>query len=614
MGQRVIVTTSWDDGHKLDIRLVALLKKYGIKSTLYVSPRDREFARSDLLTREQVKTLAKDVEIGAHTMTHPRLHRVSDDEAQRELVGSKRYLERLLKRPVTTFCYPGGDYYPRHARMAAEAGFTYARTVKRHSFVTGPLLEGLTTVNAYNHYQDLWKIAIFARFNPIKTWRYFQWDNLAIAMFDHARKHGGTYHLWGHSWEIDQHNDWEKLERVLQYISDKKDVHYVANGELPGLQPKKVLIAAPYFPPHLGGQEYYAANIAKQLQKHFGWDVAVAATGSRGWRTHVGDEAGLRVYRLPYWLKVSNTPINPLWWFSMRRIIHRERPDVLNAHAPVPLFADLFVRAARRIPSALTYHMVSMQKGIARLDWMIKLYEQRVLPRTLHRTAAIICASTAVRDNFLQAFRAKSAVVPSGVDATFFTPARTMPAGNLLFVASLNKSDSHKGLAYLLEAMPAVIQAHPKARLHIVGTGTGRTQYEAHAKRLGVSKHVRFLGAQYGKDIRKAYQHATIFVLPSTNENAPLTVLEAMAASIPVVSTKVGALSQLVDNGRTGYLVEPARSDLLAEKITYLLEHPTTAKRFGAAGRRKVTSAFTWRMQAELTNEVLTNIYKKGQA
>ena len=96
MKKQIIVTTSWDDGHKLDLKLAKLLKKYGIRGTFYISPKNREFREEDLLSDEEIIKLDRDFEIGAHTMTHPRLTKISEREAFNEIIDSKKYLENLI--------------------------------------------------------------------------------------------------------------------------------------------------------------------------------------------------------------------------------------------------------------------------------------------------------------------------------------------------------------------------------------------------------------------------------------------------------------------------------------------------------------------------------------
>lgn len=229
----LMVTTSWDDGHKLDMRLADLLKKYGLKGTFYISPKDREFAPKDRLNPRDIRQLARDFEVGAHTLTHPRLTTVSEREAYREIKQSKDALEKIIGKRVTSFCYPGGDYDDRHPSMVRRTGMRLARTVERFQFDYTNLLTVPTTIHAYRHWSDAWQIAKFARFRPLRTVTYLlDWSELGQALFDEALERGGIFHLWGHSWEIDRNGDWQRLEKLCQYISGRAGVRYVANRSL----------------------------------------------------------------------------------------------------------------------------------------------------------------------------------------------------------------------------------------------------------------------------------------------------------------------------------------------------------------------------------------------
>ena len=235
--KKVFVTTSWDDGHKLDMRVAGLLEQYGIKGTFYISPKNHEFKKDDALTELEVCTLARDYEIGAHTITHRSLTQIREQEVEKEVVESKKYLEKLLERDVLSFCYPRGKYSKKIIASEKDAGFTYARTVKR--FVTKQVddkrLTSPTSIDTYDHYSDVWHVLKFARFHPIAFFKYFRkWDEIAIEMFNRVKKDGGVFHLWGHSWQIEEHGDWRRLDRVLKHIGGHSDVEYVENKELYG--------------------------------------------------------------------------------------------------------------------------------------------------------------------------------------------------------------------------------------------------------------------------------------------------------------------------------------------------------------------------------------------
>lgn len=230
--KKVVVTTSWDDGHKLDLRVSELMKKYNIKGTFYISPLDREIVPEKRLTKKELLELSEDFEIGAHTMTHPVITRVDDISVKKEILDSKEYLESILNKKVEGFCYPGGYFDKKHKDMVKDLGFRFARTVSRFSKDIGSdAFEIPTTVHAYRHWSDLFSILKevgLVRF--LKS--YFNWDELAIILFDKTLKDGGVYHLWGHSWEIDNNRDWKRLERVFQYISRRENVNYTTNSNL----------------------------------------------------------------------------------------------------------------------------------------------------------------------------------------------------------------------------------------------------------------------------------------------------------------------------------------------------------------------------------------------
>ena len=233
---RTVVTTSWDDGHVLDLRLAELLERNAVGGTFYVAPRSIELDVAERLTAPQVRHLAARFEIGGHTLTHQRLTALDGPAAKGEIVDGKAELEDILGSAVTSFCYPGGQYDASHVQMVGTAGFTGARTVER--FVSSwphDLLQMGTTVHAYRHLVDLPMRRRGLR-DPRHAASYWRnWDDLAITLFERTLRRGGVYHLWGHSWEVVDRGDWARLERVLEHIGRRADVSYLTNGQLAAL-------------------------------------------------------------------------------------------------------------------------------------------------------------------------------------------------------------------------------------------------------------------------------------------------------------------------------------------------------------------------------------------
>lgn len=237
MSKQVIVTTSWDDGHKLDLRLAKLLKKYNLGGTFYVSPNNREFNKRDLLSDKEIVELSKDFEIGAHTMTHPRLTEISKKEAFNEIIDSKKYLEELTKKEVKCFCYPGGNYNKNIKEMVKKTGFIGARTINPLiiKYPKDNLEIGITIKSSPPSTIGLCgetKFLIKCNINLFPCLFTKNWEKRAKIAFDSVIKNGGVFHLWGHSWELEKHNEWDKLERVLAYISRREGIRYLPNSQI----------------------------------------------------------------------------------------------------------------------------------------------------------------------------------------------------------------------------------------------------------------------------------------------------------------------------------------------------------------------------------------------
>ncbi len=226
------VTTSWDDGHILDLRLAELLRKYGLAGTFYIAPKDRQIEQGKRLSKEQVRELGNSFEIGAHTMTHPKLSTIDSEIAVQEIRESKKTLEEWTGKEASSFCYPSGDYTEVHKELVKSLGFKLARTVQRFKTEIGDdPFELPTTVHAYRHWADAGPILNEAGALSFIQ-QYLNWDKLAIALFDKVLVGGGIFHLWGHSWEIDKNKDWGRLEQVFKYIGRRSNIQYVINRQL----------------------------------------------------------------------------------------------------------------------------------------------------------------------------------------------------------------------------------------------------------------------------------------------------------------------------------------------------------------------------------------------
>jgi glycosyltransferase involved in cell wall biosynthesis len=607
----VFVTTSWDDGHKLNIKLADLLKRYGIKATFYISPQDRQFAPTERLAAEEIRQLAQHFEIGAHTLTHPHLDRLDAAAARNEIIGSKRTLEAITGKPVRTFAYPYGDYNKETKRLVREAGFRRARTVERFMTRSVDELAIGTSVDIYDHRRDgMTSVMSLCGRHPWRVLRMRRWDNLGKAMFALARQRNEVFHLWGHSQEIEAHDDWQRLEAFLEWLREQPDVIFCCNSDTPSPSPR-LLITVPYCKPHSGGVEQYSYHISKGLQETKNWHVAVVASGDRK-ELSIDSYEGVRTYRLPYRLKISNTPFGLTWYRTLKRIISTERPDIIISHAPVPGMLDVTAHRAKRVPLVVTYHMGSMLKSSNLPDMAIRCYERVHLPRILRQARWIVCSSDFVqRSPMIEAYSYKSTIISPGVDTCFFKPAQVFEeAGHsLLHIGGLGTGERHKGLDISLGVVAELKQTYPDVRLTVVGSGDRQAQFAALAEQLGITPNVEFRGRLDGHELVSAYQDADVLIAPSRNESFGMAVAEAMACGLPVVASAVEGIPDLVDDGISGYLVAPGNISGFAEKISELFGDAALSKRISEnARRRAIAKVNSWPRQVEVTAQLLRRI------
>jgi peptidoglycan/xylan/chitin deacetylase (PgdA/CDA1 family) len=237
--QELIITTSWDDGHPMDFRLAELLTKYNIRGTLYVPRRSQR----PTINESSIRKLSQDFEIGAHTMNHISLITIPPERARPEIMDSKLWIESVTGQECKMFCFPGGKFSSVHVDAVREAGFLGARTTEflSTSFPrpTSGVLEMPTTIQARQHRPQAYLRNTVKRAALKNLWTYvskgwsLDWPDLAAALIRESKTHGGVFHLWGHSWEIDDQSQWSRLEDVLSFLSQFADqAVFMTNSEV----------------------------------------------------------------------------------------------------------------------------------------------------------------------------------------------------------------------------------------------------------------------------------------------------------------------------------------------------------------------------------------------
>jgi glycosyltransferase involved in cell wall biosynthesis len=358
----------------------------------------------------------------------------------------------------------------------------------------------------------------------------------------------------------------------------------------------RVAVLAPRFAPDPGGVEQYAAWVARTL-RDAGHDVVVIATG-RSRRTRETSYDGIPVIRLGTWLTLSNTPLNPLWAWQLRRLLRRLDVDVVNAHAPVPGLADLAALTSP-VPVVLTYHSGSLAKG-SRVDPLLRTYERFVLPRVFARCRELIAVSPVS----LAHATGRAHLISPGVDLDVFSPSAAERECRALYVGRIERTSRWKGLSVLIDALPRLRALVPDARLTVVGDGDDVETLQKRAAELGVADLVEWAGHVDHAELPAYYRRAGVTVLPSLTESESfgMSLAEAMACGCPVVGSAVGGIPYVVRDGRDGLLVPPGEPDALADAMAAVLARPFEVE----------PSRWGWEQRVEETLDVIIGATGEG--
>lgn len=182
-------------------------------------------------------------------------------------------------------------------------------------------------------------------------------------------------------------------------------------------------------------------------------------------------------------------------------------------------------------------------------------------------------------------------LVPNVVDLTRFTPAASGPDTPHILVAR-NLEPLYDN-ATALRAFALVRERYPAARLTLAGTGPERDRLAALARELGVHEAVRFAGRVDNQDMPALYRSATLALNPSRADNMPISILEAWASGIPLVTTNVGGIPYLAEADKTALFVPPGDPVAMAQACLRLIAEPKLAGRLSAAGLARVRD-FAW--------------------
>jgi glycosyltransferase involved in cell wall biosynthesis len=390
------------------------------------------------------------------------------------------------------------------------------------------------------------------------------------------------------------------MRLTAQGRSQVDDPAYAGEGAAQRIQLVKFLTTF-----GIGGTEKQVANLTMRMDRR-AFDVSFACMNRWGEMIkEIEGRQGISVSEYPMESLYELNAFRQQWRFA--RALRRSHTQILHSYN---FYANMFSLPAAKLAGVPCIVASIRDMGIYLSP--MKLRAQKLVCRLADR---VVVNAGAIRDWLIEQGYApdKIVVIRNGVDTSRFIDRNDgaalrreldIPAGAPLVVLLARLSPT-KGIECFFEAAAKVREKHPDAYFLAVGEcykrdaegeivvdSEYRQRLQDKATSLGLADRVRFAGQR--KDVPQVLAAAAVSVLPSISEGISNTLLESMAAGVPVVATRVGGTPEVIDDGEHGLLVPPNDARSLADAITRVLDDPALAVWLSANARRRVTEEFSF--------------------
>ncbi|MBN2014535.1 MAG: glycosyltransferase family 4 protein [Candidatus Altiarchaeota archaeon] len=397
----------------------------------------------------------------------------------------------------------------------------------------------------------------------------------------------------------------------------------------------RILQTARWFFPHVGGASVRVYQTAKNLVDK-GHEVHLLVHNPKSIeQCNLSQEVpnyeeydGIHVYRMPYFApkQVYWAATIPLMAKKAINIIKKEKIDVILSHNP-PYLVGMSSWIASKftgVPLTLNVHDVWGAPHYKKYEYMIGKSLERFCCNRAKRIITVSEGLSEVLANETGVDRDKVTAAPNGVDIERFRIEREetdklkekydLSGKKVVFFVGILRTWA--GIQFLIKAFPKVLEKQPESVLFIVGDGGDRKYLESLVDELEIRENTVFTGSVPYSDVPSFIDLADVCVAPfpstkvtdSRKLMSPHKVLEYMAAEKAVIASRVGGMENYVEEGETGFLVEPEDISDLANKIIALLEDPNMRERFGRKGREHVAEKHAWTNYVGIVEKTLEDV------
>jgi len=370
----------------------------------------------------------------------------------------------------------------------------------------------------------------------------------------------------------------------------------------------RILLCSDYLPPSDGGVEQVVEKLAVNLLDR-GFQVGVVTLTDQNQTVNLEDTPGVSFYASSATDLTDSIGLQSMVSLSALTefldVVDDFQPDIVHAHNRFfytsALAALYSLWSDYELVTTLHLGDIDMISGVG--GAAAKAFEQSISRFIISRSSQVIGVSRAVESIGRSLGAADTIVVRNAVDVEAFSPSETTDK-SIVYIGRLVRNN---GVQDLLAATPQILEEHPDATVHIVGSGPLEETVRTTIRSEGIGDSVQL--HSYIEDISDAYDMATVFCRPSYSEGLPLTMLEAMSSQVVPVVTDIAGVSEVVTDGETGALLEPGDIGQLEAHITELLSDPDYRETIAAAARDYVIDNLTWEQRTERVINVYQELY-----
>lgn len=291
-------------------------------------------------------------------------------------------------------------------------------------------------------------------------------------------------------------------------------------------------------------------------------------------------------------------------YFFAHGLIKRNKYDLTHSFFTVPCgFISYLLKCKYGLPYIVSLRGSDVPGYSDRFTFIYNLL--RPLTRVIWKNAAqVVSNSQGLKELALKTRPEQMiGIIYNGIDIAEFVPdSGQRPAGKFIITSGASRLTKRKGHRFLVSAVKELSVKYPQVEYKVLGEGNELEALQDLVREMRLDGHVSFVGRVPHDEVVRYYQEASLFVLPSLNEGMSNAMLEALAAGLPIVSTRTGGAEELVQEGENGYFIGYRDSRDIAEKVQKFLDDPALVSRMGESSRRQA-ERMSWRNVAEKYSE-----------